>query len=131
MTKKELVNLHNYVWLKYHNKMEIVFENENDRDFYALIVSRKVILPKSIKKEQTEWSLFAFLHEIGHILTNRSTMKRYEMEYLATQWALDEAKRIGFQVPREYISTYQRYINSYAKKIKRNPPKFENLMLKY
>ena len=43
-------------------------------------------------------------------MTNTTKMKRCEQEYRATQWAIDEAKRIGFLVPKSYIYTYQDYI---------------------
>ncbi len=131
MTKQELVNFHNNVWLKYHKHIKIVFENEKDDDFHAFVGSAKVCLPKSVKTNQSEWTLLCFLHEIGHIMTNTCNMKRYEMEFLATQWALDEAKRIGFVVMNKDIQRFQRYINGYARKIRKNPPDLKDLLLKY
>lgn len=90
--------------------MRIEFVNTNPDDFGSKIISRVVLLPKCTKSDYDEWSLFAFLHEIGHIKTNTDKMKRCVQEYLATKWAMEEAKRIGFDVPERYISTYQKYI---------------------
>ncbi len=90
--------------------MNIVFSDVADDDFGSFINSRIVKLPNGIKNNPTEWSLFAFLHEIGHVITNDSCMKRCQQEYLATQWAIKEAKRIGFDVPENFIEIYQDYI---------------------
>lgn len=110
MTKERLRNLHNYLYLRYRDEMAITFEELEDDDFGAYIQSRRIVIPNKVKNSQTEWTLFAFLHEIGHIKTNTVQMKRYEQEYLATKWALEEAKRIGFDVPARFIKTYQDYI---------------------
>lgn len=110
MTREQLVNRHNYLYVMYKGKMNICFEDLAKDDFGSYIRSRKIVLPKYIKTNPTEWSLFAFLHEIGHIETNTPNMKRYEMEYLATQWAISEARRIGFNVQDWILDTYQNYI---------------------
>ena len=106
--KEKLKALHNNLYLKY--KWNFTLEFADTDGFYSYIISKRIIIPRSVKTHQTEWSLFAFLHEIGHIMTNTPEMKRCTQEYLATQWALDEAKRIGFNVPKSYIKTYQDYI---------------------
>ena len=110
MTREKLVLLHNCLYIQYKNEMAIVFEDNQSDEFYSYLLSRKIVLPNYIRSNPTEWSLFAFLHEIGHIMTNTTSMKRYEQEYLATQWAIDKAKEIGFDVPEKYIDTYQKYI---------------------
>ena len=110
MNREELGKLHNLVYRTYRHRMTIVFEDTPGNDFSCYPVSGKVMLPQSIKTAPTEWSLFAFLHEVGHVLTNKAGMKRCEQEFMATQWALAEAKRIGFTVPVLYIKTYQDYI---------------------
>lgn len=116
LTKEQLRNLHNYLYLKYKKEMAITFEELAEDDFGAYIQSRKIVIPNKVKNHQTEWTLFAFLHEIGHIKTNTSDMKRYEQEYLATKWALEEAKKIGFNVPTRFINTYQNYIWGWREK---------------
>ena len=101
--------MHNNVYLKYRNNFTIEFTDKTDT-FYSYIVSKRIFIPREVATHQTAWSLFAFLHEIGHILTNTPEMKRCLQEYLATQWAIGEAKEIGFKVPASYIKTYQDYI---------------------
>lgn len=56
-------------------------------------------------------STFTLFHEIGHIVNNKSTMRRCEEEYYATVWAIDELKKYGIKVPIKLIDRYQRYIS--------------------
>lgn len=55
-------------------------------------------------------SVFTLLHEIGHIETTKSYMRRCESEYYATKWALERCKEYGITVPEKTIRTYQDYI---------------------
>lgn len=54
---------------------------------------------------------FDLLHEIGHIETHRSGMRRCESEYYATVWAIERCKEYGLTVPESVIGVYQRYID--------------------
>lgn len=56
-------------------------------------------------------STFTLLHEVGHIETTKSTMRRAEEEYFATIWALDRCKEYGIKVPEKIIKEYQDYID--------------------
>lgn len=56
-------------------------------------------------------STFTLLHEIGHIETTKTNMRRCESEYYATKWAMATAKEYGLDVPDKIINQYQRYIN--------------------
>ena len=115
MTKSDLKSYHNRLYVEYRNQMHIVFEDLPEDDFGSYLESRYVVLPECIKKKPSEWSLFAFLHEIGHILTNNTNQYRCVQEFLATQWAINKAKEIGFNVPNEYINSYQKYIYDWRK----------------
>lgn len=64
-------------------------------------------------------STFTLFHEIGHIETTKSSMRRAESEYYATVWALEECKKYGLQVPQTIIDRYQRYIDMTAERGKR------------
>ena len=55
-------------------------------------------------------SLFDLLHEIGHIMTNTSKMKRCEEEYYATQWAMKEIKSYDLNLPEKRKQEFQDYI---------------------
>lgn len=55
-------------------------------------------------------STFTLLHEIGHIMTKTSKMRRCESEYYATIWALERCKEYGLNVIINIIYEYQRYI---------------------
>lgn len=54
---------------------------------------------------------FDLLHEIGHIETTTSQMRRCEEEYYATKWALERCKEYGIDVPIKTIQEYQDYID--------------------
>ena len=101
--------LFNQTYLKYCKQMWIHAGDKGD-GFYSYLQSREVAVEPHAFINPDAWDLFALLHEIGHILTNTNKMKRCEQEYLATQWAIKEAKEIGFEVPPRYIETYQDYI---------------------
>ena len=109
MSQNELMRLNYSIYLDYAKEMLIFFCNEPD-DFCSYLKSRRVCLPADTFSNPTVWSVFAFLHEVGHIKTNTTKMKRYEQEYHATQWAIKEAKRRGFKVPKNIINIYQKYI---------------------
>ena len=135
MSIARLKNLHNYIYATHFKEIKIMFDNNRDDDFFSYIVKKEVHLPKRIITDPTEWTLFAFMHEIGHVETNTLNMKRCLQEYLATQWALDKAKEIGFIVPTIFVATYQNYIWRWREKsIKangKNIPTKEELTLSY
>ena len=56
-------------------------------------------------------SLFTLAHEIGHIMTYKSKMRRCESEFYATVWALKELEKYNIEMPINIINRYQRYIN--------------------
>ena len=97
------------IYLKYSKQMHI-HAGDKDCGFYSYINAKEVVIPPDVFAKPKEWDIFALLHEIGHILTNTNKMKRCTQEYLATQWAIEEAKRIGFPIPKSYINIYQNYI---------------------
>lgn len=57
-------------------------------------------------------SLFTLLHEVGHIETHRSTMRRCESEYAATVWAIDRIREYGLcdKITPKIKDLYQWYI---------------------
>lgn len=78
-------------------------------------------------------STFTLLHEIGHIETTKSWMRRCEQEYYATAWALEKCKEYGISVPEKVIKQYQRYINTeHDRGVRRggNLPPIEKFILK-
>ena len=62
------------------------------------------------KQANSVVSTFTLLHEIGHIMTTKSNMRRCESEYYATVWAIEEAYKYGIEIPEKIIEDYQRYI---------------------
>lgn len=63
------------------------------------------------KKEDSIISTFTLLHEIGHIMTTTSKMRRCESEYYATIWALERCKEYEIKINKRTINVYQRYID--------------------
>lgn len=82
---------------------------KNDwRRTHAHVKIRRVCKWKQSSSIQSTFTLF---HEIGHIETTKSTMRRAESEYYATVWALNKCKEYGLEVPEKIINVYQRYID--------------------
>ncbi len=63
------------------------------------------------KQENSMRSTFTLLHEVGHIETTKTSMRRAESEYYATKWAMAKCAEYGLKVPKKTIKIYQRYIN--------------------
>lgn len=78
-------------------------------------------------------STFTLLHEVGHIETTKSYMRRCEEEYYATMWALEKCKEYGIKVPEKEIQSYQQYIDmEHDRGVRRGGklPPLETLQLK-
>ena len=56
-------------------------------------------------------STFTLLHEVGHIETTKSKMRRCEEEFYATVWAINKCKEYGLNIPEKTLRLYQYYIN--------------------
>lgn len=71
------------------------------------------------KQSSSIKSTFTLLHEVGHIETTKTSMRRAESEFYATKWALDRAKEYGLTIPDEIIKKYQDYIDREIERGKR------------
>ena len=90
---------------------------QNDwRRTHAHIKERRVCKWKCANSIQ---STFALLHEIGHIETTKSKMRRAEAEYHATIWAMIKCEECGLTVPEQIIKKYQNYIDTEVDRGKR------------
>jgi len=69
---------------------------------------RRVCKWKQVNSIENTFELF---HEIGHIETTKSTMRRCEEEYYATIWAIKEFSKYDLVVPDKIVKFYQEYIN--------------------
>lgn len=77
------------------------------RRMHAHVKTRTIC--KWIPKSSLE-ATFDLFHEIGHIETTTSTMRRCESEYYATVWALERFKEYGLTLPAKRFKVYQDYI---------------------
>lgn len=83
------------------------------------------------KQANSITSTFTLLHEIGHIETTKSGMRRCEEEYHATVWAINKCQDFGLEVPERIIKTYQDYIDREMERGKRRGGNgYEPLILK-
>lgn len=64
-------------------------------------------------------STFDLFHEIGHVETKESWMRRAESEYYATVWAIGKCKEYGLAIPSKTIEDYQEYIDEEISRGKR------------
>lgn len=77
-------------------------------------------------------STFDLFHEIGHIKTTSSYMRRYEAEYWATDWAIRQCEKYGLEIPDRLIEEYQDYIDmTMDRGIRRGGKNYRRLLLKY
>lgn len=77
-------------------------------------------------------STFTLLHEVGHIMTTKSYMRRAESEYHATAWAIEECKKYGLVIPEQIRKRYQDYINREKDRgIRRGGSGYGNLELEW
>lgn len=63
------------------------------------------------KQRNSVRSTFDLFHEIGHIETTKSYMRRAEEEYYATVWAIKLCKEYDITIPEKIIKVYQDYID--------------------
>lgn len=90
---------------KYEIRIE---ENSTCRSrMHAHVKERKVCkwTPKNSYR-----ATFDLLHEIGHIVTTKSIMRRAESEYFATIFAIDVMKSYRKPIDEDVLFKYQRYI---------------------
>lgn len=64
-------------------------------------------------------STFTLLHEVGHIETTKSWMRRCESEFYATIWAIGMCAIYGIEIPAKTTKLYQDYINREVNRGKR------------
>lgn len=89
------------------NRITIVENSKCWSRTHAHVKQRKVCKWKRASSIQSTFTLF---HEIGHIVNNKSSMRRCEQEYYATIWAIEECKKYNLDIPKSIIDKYQRYI---------------------
>lgn len=111
MTVRERKHMFNRIREKYSKEMWI-HEGDCGKDerAYSYVLSREIVMPPGSLDAPTEWNILSLLHEIGHVKTNTRNMRVYEKEYYATQWAADEARRIGLPVKQIWKDAYRDYI---------------------
>lgn len=83
---------------------------------HAHIKIRRVCKWKQADSIQSTFTLF---HEIGHIETTKSYMRRAESEYHATMWAIRRCQEYGLTIPEKTIKKYQDYIDMEVERGKR------------
>jgi hypothetical protein len=108
-TGKKYIDIQNEVISKY--KIDICDGTKCKDDWgrtHAHLRPRRVCKWKQANSLQSTFTLF---HEIGHIMTNKSTMRRAEEEYYATVWAIEEMKKYNLTVPQKTLQEYQEYID--------------------
>lgn len=123
----------NNIMKDYLNDVTLCFTTETTP--YCLYEIGNIYFTYEKYKNPTERDLFDLLHEIGHIKTNKTGMKRCMEEYLATQWALDHAKKYKVKVTKGLINIFQKYIWDWRetgiKHKGKNMPTKEQLTLHY
>lgn len=89
-------------------RISICTDSKCWRRTHAHVRERRVCKWKQINSVESTFTLF---HEIGHIETTKSSMRRAESEYYATVWAIERFKEYGLDVPEKTLKLYQNYID--------------------
>lgn len=111
----------------------IALQNETIKKYNAVIVpdskcwSRMHAHCKDGSRRICKWkqansysSLFDLLHEIGHLETFTTALKRCEEESQATQWAIKRLKETGLPIKRKKAHVYKDYIaRTYQRGVRR------------
>ena len=113
----------NYIWIQNRvieeYKIDICYGDKCKNDWHrthAHVKLRRVCKWKQANSIQSTFTLF---HEIGHIETTRSSMRRAEEEYYATVWAINKCKEYDLEIPAKVIKVYQDYIDREVERGKR------------
>lgn len=101
---------------------------ENDwQRTHAHVRERRVCKWKQANSLESTFTLF---HEIGHIETTKSWMRRAEEEFYATVWAIEELHQMGIKTPEKILKLYQNYIDrEKARGIRRGGKEYPKLNL--
>ena len=106
---KKYIEIQNEVIKKYRIDLCDGTKCRNDWSrTHAHVKIRRVCKWKQANSLESTFTLF---HEIGHIETTKSWMRRAESEFYATLWAIEEMHIRGLEIPDEIIRKYQRYID--------------------
>ena len=131
--KKSISEIQNEILNKYKNVID--FRVSNDQIACCYIKEKIVYIYQKNWLNPTNEALFDLLHEIGHILTNTSKMKRCEQEFYATQWAIEELRKYNIKLNKKRKDEFQQYIWKWREtgiKLKgKNMPEKEQLILKW
>ena len=105
-----LIDIQNEVIAKYHVDICDGTKCKNDwRRTHAHVKQRRVC---KWKQASSILSTFTLFHEIGHIETTTSKMRRCEEEYYATMWAVKKMWEYGLseRISDSIKTLYQEYI---------------------
>lgn len=102
---KTLIEIQNEVITKY--RITINTHSKCRHRMHAHIRTRMVCKWEQKSSIQATFDLF---HEVGHIETTKSWMRRAESEYYATTWAIDKCNEYCLKIPKKIIADFQRYI---------------------
>ena len=100
-------------------KIDICDGSKCERDWrrtHAHVKIRRVCKWKQANSIESTFTLF---HEIGHIETTKSSMRRAESEFYATIWAIQMFREYGLTVPDKILEAYQDYIDREVSRGKR------------
>ena len=103
---QKFIEVQNEVIAKY--RIDICTDSTCWGRMHAHVKERRVCKWKQANSVRSTFDLF---HEIGHIETTKSKMRRCESEYYATVWAINRCKEYGLEIPAGIIKVYQDYIN--------------------
>lgn len=106
--EKRCDSLVDMIIARYKHKYKFLSTKETTA--FCCIESKEIYIPEMYREYPSLVYVFDVLHEVGHLETNTLDMETYQMEYLATVWALNAASKARIYVEPMTIANYQRYI---------------------
>ena len=131
MKKDELKDIQKSILKDFDNDFTLCLTTEERA--YCYLETRTIYINLNDFIFPTNRSIFDLLHEIGHIKTNTSKMRRFEEEYSATKWAIVQAKKYNITLSLSDRKDFDDYIlglvDSCRKRNGKNIPDNSELLL--
>ena len=98
----------NHIMNDFKDEITLCFTNEKTP--FCIYDLKNIYFRYEVYMNPTDRDLFDLLHEIGHIQTNNTSMKRCEEEFYATQWAINHADKYNIKISEQTLNDFQDYI---------------------
>ena len=96
--------------IKKYSTKYVIYTDCQDDNSWCNLWRQEINFREEEYDDPSNLTIFILLHEIGHLETNTLFMPQCEKEFLATQWAIKEMKKLKFVPPVWVQKEYQKDI---------------------